>query len=113
MSSTIAVIPSEAVEQWLQDFKATAQRLIESERELIALKEDKLVTWEWVCWYFDIDKKTARLMLMEENIVAYGRKVKRFKKSDIIRFAERHSLKVKNSMEAPPAREFRAKKLQS
>ena len=106
MENNIAVVPAKQVEAWINRFEKAAKELADCQRQLHELKEDKLVTWEWVCWYFDINVKTARLMLQDENIVAYGRRVKRFKRSDMIRFAERHSLKVKNLEEVPPARRY-------
>jgi hypothetical protein len=78
------------------DYQKTAQQLIETQRELAALKDDKLVGWDWVCEYFGVTKPTAMLMLENEKIFCYGRQVKRFKKSDIVRFAERHTIKVKD-----------------
>ncbi|MBC3785748.1 helix-turn-helix domain-containing protein [Spirosoma utsteinense] len=78
------------------DHQKTTAQLIEAQRELSALKEDKLVTWDWVCAYFGVTKNTAVAMLENEKVFCYGRQVKRFRKADIIRFAERHTIKVKD-----------------
>ncbi|WP_338876938.1 hypothetical protein WBJ53_14880 [Spirosoma sp. SC4-14] len=81
--------------QLIADYKRVAAELQECQKELAALKDDQYVTWEWICQYFDISKSTAMLMLADEKLFVHGRQIKRFKKSTILRFAERHSIKVK------------------
>ena len=68
----------------------------ELRRELAALKDDQYVTWDWICQYFDVTRPTAMAMLANEKLFVYGRQVKRFKKSAILKFAERNSIKVKD-----------------
>ncbi|GAB3780644.1 hypothetical protein GCM10028818_33200 [Spirosoma horti] len=77
------------------DYKKVAAELAATQRELAALKEDKYVNWEWICEYFGVTKKTGYMMLANEKVFVHGRKIKRFKKSDILRFAERNSIKLK------------------
>ena len=79
----------------IEEYKKTAAELAEVKRELEALKEDRYVTWEWVCDYFDITKRTAFLMLSEEKAFVHGNQIKRLKKSVVTRFAERNSIKIK------------------
>ncbi|GAB3780647.1 hypothetical protein GCM10028818_33210 [Spirosoma horti] len=78
------------------DYKKVAAQLAEAQKELAALKEDRYVSWDWIAQYFDISKTTAHLMLAEEKMFVHGRQIKRFRKSAIIRFAERNSIKVKD-----------------
>jgi hypothetical protein len=75
--------------------KMTAE-LIEAKRELAALREDGYVGWDWVCQYLNVTYKTARQMLADEKILVHGKYVKKFRRSDIVRFAERHSVKLKS-----------------
>lgn len=79
----------------IDEYKKTAAELAEVKRELELLKSDKFVTWEWVCDYFGITKRTAFLMLSEEKIFVHGHQLKRVKKSTVLRFAEKNSIKVK------------------
>lgn len=92
----IVVLPASQLKELIERYEKATQRLIEAERELAALKEDKYVTWEWICDYFGVTRPTAMLMLAEEKLFVHGQQIKRFKKSQIIRFAERNSIKVKN-----------------
>lgn len=78
----------------VEEYKRIATQLEATERELEALKNDQYVTWEWVCQFFDVTKPTAMAMLADEKVFVYGRQIKRFKKSAILRFAERNSIKV-------------------
>lgn len=80
----------------IEDYKRVTAELIEAKRELASLKDDGYVSWKWVCTYFNMDEKTARSMLAEEKILVHNSKIKKFKKSDLMRFAERHSVKVKD-----------------
>lgn len=77
-------------------YEEVTAELIAVKRELAAREEEQYVTWEWVCEFFGIDRKTARLMLQNEKLFVYGRQIKRFKKSEILRFAERNSVKLKD-----------------
>lgn len=77
-------------------YEEVTAELIAVKRELAAREDDQYVTWEWVTEYFGIDRKTARLMLAEEKLFVYGRQIKRFKKSEILRFAQRNSVKLKD-----------------
>ncbi|UFH55502.1 hypothetical protein [Spirosoma sp. KNUC1025] len=97
----IIVLPAEKVKEMIDRYEKATQRLIDAERELAALKDDKYVTWEWVCEYFGISRSTAALMLAEEKAFVYGRQIKRFKKSVIIRFAEKNSIQVKEIQPLP------------
>jgi hypothetical protein len=81
--------------QLVADYKRVAADLAEAQKQLAALKDDQYVSWEWVCAYFGITKPTAVAMLQDEKIFAYGQKVKRLKKSMVLAFAERNSIKVK------------------
>lgn len=78
------------------NYERIAAELAETRRELAALKDDQYVTWDWICAYFDVTRPTAMAMLAEEKLFVYGRQVKRFKKSVILRFAERNSIKAKD-----------------
>lgn len=75
--------------------EAATQRIIELEKEKAAQMQDGLVGWKWICTFLDVDVQTARMMLAEEKIFAYGRKIKKFRRTDILRFVERHQVKVK------------------
>lgn len=81
--------------QLVADYQKTAADLMAAQRELQAIKEDRYVTYEWVCAFFGLDKKTVRQMLANERVFVHGKKVKRFLRSDIIRFAQAHSIEVK------------------
>ncbi len=76
------------------DYKATAQRLIEAEREITALKTDKYVSLEWVAEYWSVETKTARQMLQHLTAgragktssiktLSYGPKIVRYRRRDI------------------------------
>lgn len=80
----------------IEDYKQAATKLAQTQKELASLKDDQYVSWEWVCQYFGITKPTAVAMLSEEKVFAYGQKIKRLRKSSILQFAERNSIKVKN-----------------
>ncbi|UHG93209.1 helix-turn-helix domain-containing protein [Spirosoma oryzicola] len=84
----------------VEDYKRVATELKECQQELATLKDDQYVTWEWICQYFDISKSTAMLMLADEKLFVHGRQIKRFKKSAIIKFAERNSIKVNQLSQA-------------
>ena len=83
----------------IDDYKRVAAELAEAQRELATLKDDQYVTWEWVCQFFSVTKPTAVAMLAEEKLFVYGQKVKRLKKSAVLKFAERNSIKVKQMSE--------------
>ncbi|UFH55503.1 hypothetical protein [Spirosoma sp. KNUC1025] len=85
----------------VEEYKRVAAELIEVKRELEALKNDKYVTWEWICEYFGVTKPTAVAMLADEKVFVFNQKVKRLKKSAVIKFAERNSLKVKEVVYVP------------
>ena len=80
----------------IERYEQATAKLAAAQKELEALKDDKYVTYEWVCEYFSLSKTTVAEMLQDEKVFTYGRKVKRFRKSAILAFAERHSLKVKD-----------------
>ncbi|UFH52519.1 hypothetical protein [Spirosoma sp. KNUC1025] len=92
----IITLPADEVRALLSEFKNTVAELIAAKRELETYKNDKYVGWDWVCQYLDVERKAARMMLQNEKILVYGRKIKKFRRSDIIRFAERHQVKVKD-----------------
>ena len=80
----------------VEEFQRVASELIEAKRELETLKNDGYVSWKWACDYFDMDEKTARKMLADEKMLVHNSKIKKFRKSDLIRFAERHSVRVRD-----------------
>lgn len=80
---------------FIEEYKRVATKLAEVEKELAALKEDQYVTWDWICTYFDVTKATAMQMLADEKLFVYGQQIKRFKRSAILKFAERNSIKLK------------------
>lgn len=80
----------------VDDYKRVSAQLIQAQQELQSLKDDCYVSWKWACAYFNMDEKTARLMLADVPMLVHNKRVKKFKKSDLIRFAERHSVKVKD-----------------
>jgi len=47
----------------MADYKATASRLIEAERELALLKTEKYVPLQWVADLWSVEPKTARQMI--------------------------------------------------
>lgn len=88
----IIVLAAQQVEELIRRYEDVTNRLIEAEKELASLKDDRYVTWEWVCEFFSVTKPTAEAMLANEKLFVYGRKVKRLKKSAILKFAERNSI---------------------
>ncbi|WP_420151805.1 hypothetical protein [Spirosoma sp.] len=97
----IVVLPAKQLKELIDRYEEAVSRLIEADKELAALKEDKYVTWDWICEYFGITKATAVDMLVEEKLFVYGQQIKRFKKSAVINFAERNSIKVQNIPSLP------------
>lgn len=94
----IVVLPAKQLQNIIDKYVAATNRLIEAEKELAVLKDDQYVNWNWIYQYFDVTRPTA--MLAEEEIFVYGRQVKRFRKSVILKFAERNSIKAKNVSQA-------------
>ncbi len=92
----VIVLAAKEVETLISRYEQATSRLIAAERELALFKEDQYVSWDWVCWYLDVERKAARMMLQEEKLLVYGRKIKKFRRSDVVRFAERHRIKVKD-----------------
>lgn len=82
------------LEKFIRRYEAATKRLIEADRELVRLQDDQCVTWEWVCWYLNVDQAKAVRMLTKEAIYVFDGALMRFMKADIIRFAERHKTKV-------------------
>ncbi|GAB4052479.1 hypothetical protein [Spirosoma litoris] len=80
----------------IEDYKRVSAELAQAQRELAALKDNQYVTWDWVCNFFGIDLKTAKLMLADEKLFVHNRQIKRFPKAAILSFAERNSVKVKD-----------------
>jgi len=80
----------------IADYHKAMAELAEARKDLEAQKDDKYVSLDWVCRYFNVSKKTALIMLADEKMFVHGRHIKRFKRSDILRFAERHKINVKD-----------------
>lgn len=83
------------LEKLIRRLEAATARLIEADKELASLKDDQYVTWEWVCWYLNVDQPKAIRMLAEEAMYVFDGTLMRFMKADIIRFAKRHKTQVK------------------
>ena len=90
----IIVLPAKQVEELISRYELATARLIEAEKELEALKQDQYVNYDWVCAFFGISKATAMVMLENEKHFVYGQQIKRFKRSALIKFAEKNSIKV-------------------
>ena len=84
----------------IERYQQATAKLEAAQKELERQKNDKYVTYEWVCDFFGLDRKTVNRMLQDEQVFAYGRQIKRFRRSAILAFAERHSLKVKDLKES-------------
>lgn len=82
--------------QLIADYERVAHQLAETQKQLAAQQDDEFVTWDWICDHFKVTRPTAMAMLAEEKLFVYGRQIKRFKKSAILRFAERNSIKLKD-----------------
>ncbi|UFH54692.1 hypothetical protein [Spirosoma sp. KNUC1025] len=93
---SIVVLPAQQLKEIIDRYETAAVQLIEAQKELAALKDDKYVTWEWICDYFGVTKPTAVAMLSHEKVFVFGQKVKRLKRSAVLRFAERNSIRVKD-----------------
>ena len=83
----------------IEDYKLVMNRLIQADKELAALKEDRYVGWDWICQYLGVTKPTAMQMLADEKMLVHGRQVKRILRSKVIRFAEKHSVRVRDVTE--------------
>ena len=83
----------------IEDYKVVMNRLIQADKELAALKEDRYVGWDWICQYLGVTKPTAMQMLADEKMLVHGRQVKRILRSKVIRFAEKHSVRVRDVTE--------------
>lgn len=84
------------IPELVEEHRKVTAELIETKRELEALESNGYVDWDWVCQYLDVERKAARIMLQDEKILVYGRKIKKFRRSDIVRFAKKHRVKVKD-----------------
>lgn len=88
------------------DYKATAARLIEAEKELAFLKTEKFVGIEWVAELWSVTTDTARDMLKvmssgrrhqpDIKVLSYGSKVVRYRKSDIERITTDNLVALKD-----------------
>ena len=79
----------------VEDYKDAATKLAEANARLADRDDDRLVGFDWVCEFFDIDRKTARLMLADSGVFCHGQKIKRFWKSEILAFARKNTVKLK------------------
>lgn len=83
------------LEKFIRRYEAATKQLIAAERELARLRDDQHVTLEWVCWYLNVDQPRAVRMLAEEAVYVFDETLIRFLKADIIQFAKRHRMQVK------------------
>lgn len=94
--------------QLIEDYKAVASQLADTQRELEALKTDKYVSIDWVAGYWDVNSSTARDMIQSlssgrKNVAAikaltYGNRIVRYKRSDIERISEANLVLVKDML---------------
>lgn len=88
-------LPIRQLEKMLKRFEKVTRHLIEAERELERQRNDQYVTWAWACWYLNVDEAKAVRMLADEPLYILDHSIERFLKSDIINFAKRHKIQVK------------------
>lgn len=78
------------------DYKATAQKLIETQQELSAANSG-LVSIEWIARHWDVADSTARELLKELGqdkkgrdikVLVYGTRLVRYRKADILAITE-------------------------
>lgn len=88
---------TDVAERLILDYARITADHAEAQARLADRADDVLVDMVWVCDYFGVDRKTARLMLADANVFCHGPKIKRFWKSEIIAFARRNAVKLKQT----------------
>jgi len=104
----IVVLPAQQVKELIDRYELVTARLVEADRELEALRSDKLVTIQWVAYFWSVDVNTARQMILTlatgrkgketVRVLSYGAKIVRYRKSDIMQITESNMIAVRDML---------------
>lgn len=95
----------------MEDYKATAEKLIKAEQELNLLRNgEQYVDIKWVAKYWSVTQSTARDMIksmstwfpksqVEVKVLCYGQRVVRYRRSDIEKVTNLNLISLKSLVE--------------
>ena len=104
----IVVLPAQQLKEIIERYENAIKQLIDTQKELHALKSDCFVPLEWVADHWSVDIDTARKMVQvlssgrpfksDIKVLSYGRKIVRYRRSDIERFTNENLVPLKDML---------------